>query len=436
MSIQAGKTFRDPVHGNLVLPDPLILDLVDTFEFQRLRRIRQLGSCFMVFHGAEHSRFQHALGTMWLMHCVLQRWDEEGLLKLPAETRKAALAAALLHDIGHGPFSHALEHTFVGIDHEKLGYEIITGPLAEVLESHHCKPQDVVDLLSNRFPEPVLCELLSGQLDVDRMDYLQRDSVYTGVKYGLFDSERILATLVPLKVALDQENLFAQSREGLVLAIDPKGVLAVEEFLFSRYFMYWQVYLHRAVRSAELMLRLILQRVREVFREAEEELWLPPNLRFLFTYARDGENFDPQATPSREFLDNFLGLDDFDLFHAIKMWRLAKDMVLSDLCSRFLSRRLFKGIELSSQPNLPGQLKKRAKALYGDMWHYYLRTDPLDSVSYGIYRPGTDRPIRTIVPPDGGWQEISRATHSTAILGLSNNAMVSGGFLFFGQELL
>jgi HD superfamily phosphohydrolase len=241
------KTLRDPVHGNMFLPDPLILDLVDSFEFQRLRRIRQLGSCFLVFHGAEHSRFQHALGTMWLMHSVLERWEASGRLQTAPEVRKAALAAALLHDIGHGPFSHALEHTFVGIDHERLGQQIILGPLRPLLESHGCDPQDVVDLLTNRFREPVLCELLSGQLDVDRMDYLQRDSLYTGVKYGLFDSQRILETLVPLRAAVNQEDLFAETREGLVLAIDGKGVLAVEEFLFSRYFMYWQVYLHRAV---------------------------------------------------------------------------------------------------------------------------------------------------------------------------------------------
>lgn len=426
------KTFRDPVHGNLSIPDPLILDLVDTFEFQRLRRIRQLGSCFLVFHGAEHSRFQHALGTMWLMHSVLERWADEGHLKLEPGVRKAALAAALLHDVGHGPFSHALEHTFSGVDHEKLGQQIITGPLAEVLQAHDCSPEEVVALLTNRHPEPVLCELLSGQLDVDRMDYLQRDSLYTGVKYGLFDSERILATLVPLRAALTQESLFDQNREGLVLAVDGKGVLAVEEFLFSRYFMYWQVYLHRAVRSAELMLRLILKRAREVYLADAAELWLPPNLGFLFEFSRHGH----QEHLGPEFLENFLGLDDFDLFHAIKMWRQAKDDVLRDLTRRFLSRKLFKGTELSAQPNLPGQLKKKARERYGEMWSYYLNADPLDSVSYGIYRPGTDRPIRTAVPPSGGWQEISRATHSTAILGLSQDAMVSGGFLFFAQELL
>lgn len=432
MNFSAGKTFRDPIHGNLVIPDPLIQDLVDTFEFQRLRRIRQLGSCFMVFHGAEHSRFQHALGTMWLTHCVLQRWDKENLLKLAPEVRKATLAAALLHDVGHGPFSHALENTFSGLNHEKLGYQIITGPLSELLKSHDCNPQDVVDILTNKYEETVLCELLSGQLDVDRMDYLQRDSLYTGVKYGLFDSERILQTLVPLKANLGQADLFAQHREGLVLAIDPKGVLATEEFLFSRYFMYWQVYLHRAVRSAELMLRFILKRARELYVEDPNELWLPPNLRFLFEHGRTNRGAD--LTP--EFLDNFIDLDDFDLFHAFKMWRRAKDPVLSDLAQRFLSRQLFKGAELSAQPNLPGKLKKRAKELYGELWPYYLSSDPLDSVSYGIYRPGTDRPIRTVVPPTDGWQEISRATHSTAILGLSNDALVTGGFLFYAPELL
>lgn len=427
----AYKTMRDPVHGNIILPDPLILDLMDSFEFQRLRRIRQLGSCFLVFHGAEHSRFQHALGVMWLMHSVLDRWESTGKLHTEPEVRKAALAAAMLHDIGHGPFSHALEHTFVGLDHEKLGHQIITGPLRPLLESHGCDPQDVVDLLTNKFREPVLCELLSGQLDVDRMDYLQRDSLYTGVKYGLFDSGRILETLVPLKAALNSEDLFAEEREGLVLAVGGKGVLAVEEFLFSRYFMYWQVYLHRAVRSAELLLRLTLDRAREVFHDDASALWLPPNLDFLFRAGGD------QGAPTEqgEFLTNFLGLDDFDLFHALKMWRQSKDKVLSDLANRFLSRRLFKGVELSIRSELPGQLKKRAQDLYGENWRYYIQADPLDSASYGIYRPGTDRPIRTVVPPAGGWQEISRATHSSAILGLGQQTLTSGGFLFYAPEL-
>ena len=442
MATTAAKTLRDPVHGNMFLPDPLILDLVDSFEFQRLRRIRQLGSCFLVFHGAEHSRFQHALGTMWLMHCVLERWETSGRLRCEPAVRKAALAAALLHDIGHGPFSHALEHTFVGLDHEKLGQRIITGPLRPILESHGCDPEDVVDLLANRFREPVLCELLSGQLDVDRMDYLQRDSLYTGVKYGLFDSQRILETLVPLRASLTQEELFSETREGLVLAIDGKGVLAVEEFLFSRYFMYWQVYLHRAVRSAELVLRLVLERAREVFHQDSSMLWLPPNLQFLFQFAsasaaaRVGDDSGPQPEQHEDFLSNFIGLDDFDLFHALKMWRQSKDGVLADLSDRLLSRRLFKGVELSSRPELPGQLKKKARELYGENWRYYVQTDPLDSAAYGIYRPGTDRPIRTIVPPEGGWQEISRATHSSAILGLSQQAVTSGGFLFFAPELL
>jgi hypothetical protein len=199
--------------------------------------------------------------------------------------------------------------------------------------------------------------------------------------------------------------------------------------------MYWQIYLHRTVRAAELMLRLILKRARELFCEDPEKLWLPPNLSFLFAHGRDSSEEDA-APPDAEFLENFLGLDDFDLFHALKIWRHAKDKVLSDLSYRFLSRKLFKGTELAAQPNLPGRLKKKAKNLYGDMWHYYVNTDPLDSFSYGIYRPGTDRPIRTVISPSGGWQEISRATHSTAILGLSNDASVTGGFLFYARELV
>ncbi len=434
------KTLRDPVHGSLVVPDPLIAALIDTYEFQRLRRIRQLGSCHLVFHGAEHSRFQHAIGTMWLMHQVLQRWRAKELLEVDPHTRRAALAAALLHDIGHGPFSHALEQTFVGLDHEKLGQALIAGPLAKVLESFDCCPTTVCEMLTNRYREPVFSELLSGQLDVDRMDYLQRDSLYTGVKYGLFDCERILDTLVPLSTLLAEDDLFTEAREGYVLAVDPKGVLAVEEFLFSRYFMYWQVYLHRAVRSAELLLKLVLERARELFLQSPEALWLSPSLRDIFGYGTEraseierGAPLDP--TPP-ELLEVFLDLDDFDLFHALKNWRKAADPILQDLSARLLERRLFKGALLAERPDRALELKRRAQKRYGEHWTYYLRSDPLSSSSYAIYRPGTDRPIRTAIPHTGGWQEISQATHSTAILGLSQRANTSGGFLYFAPELL
>ena len=182
------------------------------------------------------------------------------------------------------------------------------------------------------------------------------------------------------------------------------------------------------------MLRLILKRTRELFEDGQDP-WLPPNLNFLFTYTQDNQE-SGEENLSGDFLENFLLLDDFDLFHAVKMWRSSTDIVLSDLCRRFLSRRLFKGVELSAHPNLPGQLRKKARERFGDHWHYYVHTDPLDSVSYGIYRPGTDRPIRTLVPPGEGWQEISRATHSTAILGLSHDTLVTGGYLFYARELL
>lgn len=430
MARTGSKILRDPIHGNIRLVDPLIYDLMETPEFQRLRRIRQLGSCFLVFHGAEHSRFGHALGTMELMHLVLERWHTQRRLRLPPEVRRAALAAALLHDVGHGPFSHALEHVFAGVNHELIGQHIILGPLSGVLQAHGCSPQDVVDLLSDRFRIPVLCELLSGQLDVDRMDYLQRDSLYTGVKYGLFDGERILETLVPLKVGSVQHDLFADDRDGPVLAVNAKGVLAVEEFLFSRYFMYWQVYLHRAVRSAELLLRLTLERAREVFDEDRSSLWLTPPLEFLF-----GMDRSQQAVLDKEFLANFLSLDDYDLFHGVKMWQHSKDKILADLSTRFLGRRLFKGVELSERPELPGLFKKRAQKRFGEYWTYYLKSDPLDSMTYGVYRPGTDKPIRTLTSGSGGWQEISRAAHSTAILSLAQQAARPGGFLFFAPEL-
>ncbi|MEW6277913.1 MAG: HD domain-containing protein [Candidatus Eremiobacterota bacterium] len=390
------KILRDPVHGSLPIPFPVLLDLIDTPEFQRLRNIRQLGMCSTTFHGAEHSRFQHVLGVMWLMHRVLERWHLRGMASLSEEERHSACAAAMLHDVGHGPFSHALERVFSGVDHETLGHRIIRERLSPVLERHGLKAETVVAMLEGTHPRPVFHELLASQLDVDRMDYLLRDSLYTGVKYGLFDLERILHTLVPLQ----------DPRSGLVAALDLKGVDAVEEFLFSRYFMQWQVYRHRTVRSAEVLLRTVLERARHTFEVDPGSLHIPPNLRFLF----QGGQPDSPA-----FLDAFLDLDDFDLFHAIKTWRGSSDPVLADLSVRFVCRRPYKVL---LHPG-PGPAFEAVRALvqdrFGPAWPYYLREDaPEDSGWLGETR----LPIRVHLG-DGRWEEFSHRTRTDAVLALA-----------------
>ena len=398
------KVLRDPVYGNITIPAPVLLDLVDSPEFQRLRRIRQLGMCFTVFHGAEHSRFQHALGVMWLMHRILGHWQEQGLAEVGPEQRQAACAAALLHDVGHGPFSHALERVFSGVDHEVLGRRIVRRRLAPILERHGLDPCVVEALMAGTFEDPVYHELLASQLDVDRMDYLQRDSLYTGVKYGLFDIDRIIYTVIPMR-----------ERPGgpLVAAVDPKGTEAVEEYLFSRYFMHWQVYLHRTVRAAEVLLRVVLQRARAAWEQRPDALHLPPNLRFLFQ--------EPKAEEDG-FLEAFLDLDDFDFFHAIKLWRRSRDPVLADLAGRFTGRRPFKALDHPGEGELLDRVREAARDCHGADWEWYVHEDTPSDRGYGVYEPGSARvPIRVLVEPPHRWREISEVTRTEAVLALARH---------------
>ncbi len=408
-----GKVLRDPVYGNLAVPYRVLLDLIDRPEFQRLRNIRQLGMCFTTFHGAEHSRFQHALGAMWLMYRVLERWEREQLCKLTPRDIQHACAATLLHDIGHGPFSHGLERVFTHVSHEKLGQRIVLSRLADVFRAHDLDPEAVVGMMAGTYPQPVFHELLASQVDVDRMDYLQRDSLYTGVKYGLFDCDRIVMSLAPLK-----------EKNRLLAALDPKGTEAVEEFLFSRYFMHWQVYFHRTVRSAELLLRVVLERARHAYRRDPGLLEVPRNLDFLFSC---------EDTDSEEFLDGFLGMDDFDFFNAIKLWQSSRDPVLADLSQRSVQRRLFKALPHPGSGKALEGIKALAQEQFGDEWRYYVREDAPSSEGFGFSRPGRrTTPIR-VLSEGGGWREISQVTRTDAIRALGQK--VSVGYLMVAHEL-
>jgi HD superfamily phosphohydrolase len=406
------KVLRDPVHGNIVIPHPALLELMDSPELQRLRRIRQLGMCFTVYHGAEHSRFPHVLGVMWLMHRILERWQVRGLADFPPAVRLAACAAALLHDVGHGPFSHAMEHVFTGVDHEAMGRRIVGQRLAPILARHDLDPDLVLALMEGGSPFPVLEELLSSQLDVDRMDYLRRDSLHTGVQYGLFDTERILFTLMPV-----------QEGGRLVTAVHRKGVEAVEEYLFSRYFMHWQVYLHRTVRASEVLLRVILLRARQTHQEDPRAVHVPPNLEFLFS------GMDPGRP---EFLEGFLQIDDFDFFCAIKLWRDSRDPVLADLARRFVERRPFKALPRPPEERME-EVRRRMRRRLGSCWEWYLHEDTPTDLGFGVYEPGGSQvPIRVLVDPPDGWLEISQATRTDAILALGRQ--VSRPYLMVAPE--
>lgn len=405
------RVFRDPVYGNISVPWSVLLALVDSPEFQRLRNIRQLGMCFTTFHGAEHSRFQHALGVSWLMHRVLDLWHREGRSELPLWERQSACAAALLHDIGHGPFSHALERVFSGVDHEALGRLIVKQRLGRHLGQHDLDPDVVLAMMEGSYHRPVFHELLASQLDVDRMDYLQRDSLYTGVKYGLFDIDRIVHTLVPME---DQ---------SLLLAVDFKGTQAVEEFLFSRYFMYWQIYFHRTVRSAELMLRLVLERARAAFCRDAALVEVPTGLDFLFQPHR----YDPE-----QFLEAFLGLDDFDIFTAMKRWCRARDPVLADLAARLTRRQLFKALPNPGRGPALEAVRAVVQDRFQDDWRFYLREDTPGDAGFGVYRPDSANPIRVLLRRPARWKEISEVTRTQAILSLAQKS--DEGYLMIAPE--
>jgi len=312
------KIINDPVHGFISISHNILFDIIEHSYFQRLRRIKQLGLTDIVYPGAIHTRFQHALGTMFLMDEALKN------LKLKKQNInndevKAAKAAILMHDIGHGPFSHALEHLIVNdISHEEISLLM----MKKLNEQFFGKLKIAIDIFQGNYPKKYLSQLISSQLDVDRMDYLRRDSFYTGVSEGVIGSGRIL-------------NMLNVKDDSLV--VEHKGIYSIDNFLNARRIMYWQVYLHKAVLSAEFMLINILKRAK-VLAAQNVELFSTPALAFFLYNNIQKVDF----LKSDEPLENFSLLDDFDILSSIKVWTKHKDLILSDLCSRLINRNLLK----------------------------------------------------------------------------------------------
>ena len=317
------KIFSDPVHGFISVPKNLILDLIESPEVQRLRRIRQLGVGHMVFPGAEHSRFGHALGAMALMQDALATLAEKGTPISPEE-HTAALAAALLHDIGHGPFSHTLEDDLMaGVPHEAVSRALLVrlnrrfgGALALALH-----------IFDNTYGRPFFHALVSGQLDVDRLDYLRRDSFYTGVVEGEVGVQRLIKTLRVEPIAGG-----AESR----LVVESKGIYAVENFLLSRRLMYWQVYLHKTVLAGDMVLRAALLRVRRLLAQGASGVEETCADALLFLLKNRITTSDLERP---EVLETFCELDDTDVLVSLKRWMKSSDCVLADLAGRFIERR-------------------------------------------------------------------------------------------------
>lgn len=316
------KIFNDPVYGFIAIPFDFILDIIDHAWFQRLRRIKQLGMTHMVYPGALHTRFHHALGSMHLVNEAIEVIRSKGH-DISREEAEGVTLAILLHDIGHGPFSHALEHSIVtGINHEQFSLMF----MQQLNKQFNGRLALAIKIFTNKYKKKFLHQLVSGQLDMDRLDYLKRDSFYTGVSEGVVGSDRIIKML---NVHNDE------------LVVEEKGIYSIEKFIIARRLMYWQVYLHKTVLAAELMLVNILKRAKELA-EKKTGLFCTPALQ-QFLYTRVTEN---DFINNGKLLDNFAQLDDYDIMCSVKVWSKHKDFVLSRLCSDFLNRKLFK-VQLS-----------------------------------------------------------------------------------------
>lgn len=318
------KIFNDPIYGFISIPHELILDLIDHRYFQRLRRIKQLGLTDFVYPGALHTRFHHALGCTFLMQQAIASLRQKGH-EITETENIGAIIAILLHDIGHGPFSHALEHTVVqGINHEEISLLF----MQQLNKEFDGQLDTAIAIFNDSYPKKFLHQLVSSQLDIDRLDYLKRDSFYSGVSEGIVSSERII----------DMLDVVNDS-----LVIQQKGIYSVEKFIVARRLMYWQVYLHKTVISAEFMLVKILERAKLLTSQGEN-LFCSEVLKFFLCNQVDKKDFQKGNA-----LDQFAKLDDYDLMGAIKVWSEHSDKLLRFLCKAIVNRTLFKVI-ISKEP--------------------------------------------------------------------------------------
>jgi len=316
------KIINDPVHGFIKIPYEIIFDIMEHHCFQRLRRISQTGLLSLIFPGATHTRFHHAIGAMHLMFNALEILKQKGV-KISTEEEKGAMLAVLLHDVGHGPFSHALENILMdNWHHEKLSLLL----MEQLNEEFSGELTIAIQMFQGKYHRKFFNQLISSQLDVDRLDYLKRDSFYTGVSEGNINTQRILSTLN----VLDDE-----------LVLDEKGIYSIEHYLVARMFMYWQVYYHKAAVLAENLLIKIMNRAKTLVSQ-NVKVEASENLKY-FLYRESST----QAT--EEDIARFMELDDTDVLQAIKSWKNHEDFVLSYLCKTVINRR-FPKIIYSSTP--------------------------------------------------------------------------------------
>lgn len=411
------KVFRDPIHGQIIVDNQIIMDLINTPEFQRLRRIKQLGTSSFTFHGAEHSRFGHCLGVYEITRQMCNYFQRNYPSQHPGDglwddhERPVALCAALLHDLGHGPYSHTFEHIF-HTNHEQITRQLITDSstnINKILQRVSPDfPHQVASVIDHTYKNPQVVQMISSQVDADRMDYLQREPYYTGTNYGKFDLDRVLHVMRPVKRGI---------------AFEISGMHAVEDYIISRLQMYLQVYFHPVSRSMEVILDHLLMRAKYIYQH--------PN------------DFEPDFTPhmlmpffnGKFTLDDYLALDDGVLTTYFIHWTHSRDDILSDLASRFLNRRPFKSViyDQNTQKLLPTLRKLIQTAGFNSQ--YYTAVNDSFKLPYDTYHPqdsNTQTQIE-LLQPNGDFIELSQV--STLVASVSGREAGDQRF-FFPKEML
>jgi hypothetical protein len=398
------KFIRDPLYDDFIIVDDNLLKVVEHYAFQRLRRISQLGLVSYIYPGATHTRFSHSLGVMHLITRAIEIMERKGI-KFDNEIKLALKFCALVHDVGHCPFSHALEWTILNIRHEDITKMIIDRIFRNVVGNEIADIS--IKILNNEFEKKFVNELISSQLDMDRLDYIRRDAFYCGVHYGIIDIWRILQTLT---ITNDYK-----------LAIEEKGKHAVEGYLVARYLMYWSVYFHKTNLSLQAMLSSIFNRLRDLI-ENNIKIELIRNLEIII---KKGLSDD-------EGLNAFLSLEDGDMFYLFKIWLNSKDKVLSDLSRRLLNREIFKVYEeelsISQIENIKSYLINN-----GFEPKYYLIEKLAVDTAYEPYSISGDSNIRVILK-DGSVVEISNALPTDTLKALSRP--VKKRLIFIPQKIL
>jgi HD superfamily phosphohydrolase len=365
--LNKNKIINDPVYGFVAIPTGLVFDLVQHPYFQRLRYIKQVSMTHLVYPGALHTRFQHAIGAMHLMSMALETLRSKGVI-ISADEEEAVLSAILLHDIGHGPFSHSLEHSLIeGVSHELLSSLLMD----RINHDLGGRLSLAITIFNNKYERKFLHQLVSSQLDVDRMDYLNRDSFFTGVSEGVISFDRIIKML---NVVEDE------------IVVEYKALYSVEKFLIARRLMYWQVYLHKTVIGAEQLLIKILQRAKYLT-AAGHKLFSTPAFHWFLSQQVNKTNFldDPLH------LDWFTRLDDTDIMSAIKTWERHEDPILSAMCQRVMKRNLYRSV-MSDKPFLPEYVdlvKAKVQAEMGvaqEDIHYYVFMQEIQNRAYNSSR--------------------------------------------------